>query len=293
MPISKLWAIEILDMLQSLNRKYRFPNNLKFNLRVIIGISLGILLFLLFFQPLNPQNPDFNNKLLILSAFGGISLLLLLLLRVIIPSFFQTTFSNHKWTLYKEILLDFIFVVLNSVAYSFFARFVGKIKINFHIETIIVIISTASIVILVLINDFQYLKKQVRLLKANSTPKKGIETKKKNEEINFESENKSEYFRTAIDTILLIKAANNYVEIIHLEDEKTKRRLLRNTLKNTEILTSKYSNLVRCHRSCIVNIDFIEKVGKGSEGIKLKLQNYPEEIHVSRQYSLKVKEALR
>jgi hypothetical protein len=280
-------------MLQSLNRKYPFPNNLKLNLRAIIGISLGILLFLLFFQPLNPQNPDFNNKLLILSAFGGISLILLVLLRVVIPSFFPTSFSNKKWTLYKEVLLDFIFVVLNSVAYSFFAKFVGKIPINFHIETIIVIISTGSIVVLVLINDFQVLKKQVRLLKANSTPIKEPETKKKNVEINFESENKSEYFRARLDTIVLIKAANNYIEIIHLEGEKTKRRLLRNTLKNTEVLISKYLNLVRCHRSCIVNIDFIEKVGKGSEGIKLKLHHYSEEIHVSRQYSLKVKEALR
>lgn len=280
-------------MLQSLNRKYPFPNNLKLNLRTIIGISLGILLFLLFFQPLNPQNPDFNKKLLILSAFGGISLLLLLLLRVIIPSFFPSSFSNKKWTLYKEVLLDSVFVVLNSVAYSFFARFVGKISINFHIETIIVIISTASIVMLVLINDFHYLKKQVRLLKANSTLYKGQDTKEKNVEINFESENKSEYFRATLDTIVLIKAANNYIEIFHLEGEKTKRRLLRNTLKNTEVLTSKYSNLVRCHRSCIINIDFIEKVGKGNEGIKLKLLNYPDEIHVSRQYNLKVKEALR
>ena len=114
---------------------YYQDNNL--NLKAIVGISLGVFLFLLFFQPLNPQNPDFNNKLLILAAFGGITLIFLGLMHIIIPSYFPSSFSIEKWTSNKETIWDFLFVVLNSVAFVFFARYVGKIPITFHVVTII------------------------------------------------------------------------------------------------------------------------------------------------------------
>ncbi|MEN8117633.1 MAG: hypothetical protein ABFS16_11680, partial [Bacteroidota bacterium] len=91
-------------MLNSFKKKYPFCNDLRFKATTIIGISLGVFLFLLFFQPLNPQNPDFNNKLLILATFGAITLVLLGIIRVLIPSIFPKAFSNEKWTLRKEIV---------------------------------------------------------------------------------------------------------------------------------------------------------------------------------------------
>ena len=121
--------------------KHPYFNDRRLNVRSIIGICLGIFLFLLFFQPFNLKNPDFNGKLLTLAAFGGISLILMGIFRFLIPSLFPKAFGLLQWNTNKEIFYDFIFVALNSVAYSFFARFVGKIPITFHAETIIVIIS--------------------------------------------------------------------------------------------------------------------------------------------------------
>lgn len=92
---------------------------------------------------------------------------------------------------------------------------------------------------------------------------------------------------------MLIKSASNYIEVIYKTYDKISRRLIRNTIKNTEEFFSKYPTLVRCHRSCIVNKNYIQKLEKGHEGLKLVLFDYPQEIHVSRQYALKVKEALK
>ncbi len=274
-------------------KKHHYYNDLRLNLRAIIGISLGIFLFLLFFQPLNPQNPDFNNKLLILAAFGGITLILLGLMRIIIPSIFKGSFSLKKWTNNKEVFWGFMFVALNSVAFVFFARFVAKIPITFHIVTIIVILTLIAIVVLVVINEFHFLKRKLRELTPLETSKKKEDLPQEDVQIEFESENKSEYFKLLLKQIVLIKAANNYIEVIYRDDNKLVKKLIRNTLTNTETLFSKHPTIIRCHRSCMVNKIYIEKVTKGNEGLILTLTDYPEKIHVSRQYVLKVKEALK
>lgn len=275
------------------SKKHPYYNDIRLITRTITGISLGVFLFLLFFQPLNPQNPDFNNKLLILAAFGGITLLLLGLMRIVIPSAFSRTFSTEKWTVNKEILWSFLFVVFNSVAFVFFARYVGKIPVTFHIVTIIVIISLCAIVILVFTNEYHNLKNQLKERKNEPTSEKPKNKKEDNEKIEFLSENKTEYFHLFLHQIILIKSANNYIEVIYKEDEKINKKLIRNTLKNTEEIFAKYSTMVRCHRSCMINKNYINKVSKGSDGLKLTLFEYPKEIHVSRQYVLKVKEALK
>ncbi|NQU52855.1 MAG: LytTR family transcriptional regulator DNA-binding domain-containing protein [Bacteroidetes bacterium] len=280
-------------MQNSLNTKHPYYNDLRLNLRAIIGISLGIFLFLLFFQPLNPQNPDFNNKLLVLAAFGGITLILLGVLRIIIPSTFPESFTPEKWTINKEILWDLLFVVLNSVAFVFFARYVGKIPVTFHIVTIIVILTLTAVAILAVVNEYHFLKKRVIELTTGTIDYKDEILPKENVQIEFESENKSEYFNIFLDQILLIKSANNYVEVIYKEEENINKKLIRNTLTNTERLLSKYPTIIRCHRSCIVNRKHIQKITKGNEGLKLTLFDYPQDIYVSRQYVLKVKEALK
>ncbi len=280
-------------MQKKINIKHPYYNDLKLILKTIIGISLGVFLFLLFFQPLNPQNTDDNNRLLILATFGGITLILLWLMRIIIPSIFPRIFSHEKWSINKEILWAFLFVIFNSVASVFFARYVGKIPVTFHMATIIVILTLIETVTLSVVNEYHFLKKQLRDLTCGTIDNKDEIPLEENVKIEFESENKSEYFNLLLNQIILIKAANNYIEVIYLNEEKVSKKLIRNTLKNTEELFSKYPSIIRCHRSCMVNKIHIDKVIKGNEGLILTLIDYPEKIHVSRQYVLKVKEALK
>ena len=281
-------------MLNTLNKKYPFNDDLKLNLQSFVGISLGIFLFLLFFQPFQLKNPDFNNQNLILAGFGGISLILFCIIRLSIPSFFPKTFATENWNYSKELTINLAYLVLNSVAFSFFARYVGEIRITFHTAIIIVLISISAMVIIIVINEFRRLNNRVNQLNELT----GLElpdkiNQEKDIEIEFVSENKSEYFQVFLEQIMLIKSASNYIEVIYKAGEKISRRLIRNTIKNTEKLFSNYPSLVRCHRSCIVNKNYIQKLHKGPDGLKLVLFDYPQEINVSRQYALKVKEALK
>lgn len=276
-----------------LNKPYYFTDDLKLNIQSAAGISLGLFLFLLFFQPLDPPTSEFNRKILVLAGFGTIHLLLLFFCRILIPSILTGLFRAEKWTIKKEAFLHLFFLILNSVAFSFYARYVGKIEINFHNVVNIVLISAASVAVLAIINEFKFIKNKLQSLtalnhdfdikKTDNVELSGIE---------FESENQSERFFLFPEQIILIKSAGNYIEIIYKQNEKVSRRLIRNTLANAEQLLAKFPFLIRCHRSSVVNINNIQNVSKTSEGLKLDLIDYSRPVNVSRQYVLKVKEAL-
>lgn len=280
-------------MRNSLNKKYPFNHNLKVNTRSIAFISLGIFLFLLFFQPFQVQNSDFNNRLIILATFGAITLVLLSIFRVVIPSIFSTAFSEDRWTILKEIIINLLFVVCNTIAFAFFARYVGRIAITFPVAINIAIISITAAVLLVSTNQFYLLKRKVQTMELNPDESDTTESFEVPTEIEFESENKAEYFTLFPEQLILIKSANNYIEIIYKRNDEIKKKLIRNTMKNTETLLKKHPEIIRCHRSCMVNKTYIKKVSRGSGGLVLNLSDYPQKIHVSRQYSLRVKEALR
>ncbi|MCE4563841.1 LytTR family transcriptional regulator DNA-binding domain-containing protein [Maribellus sp. CM-23] len=282
-------------MLSSLNKKYPFNDNLKINVRTITSVSLGIFLFLLFFQPFEIQNPDFDNRLIILATFGAITLVLLSIFRLVIPSIFIKAFSEERWNIKKEIIIDLLFVIFNSVAFSFFARYVGGVRINFPIVINIVILSISAAAVMVTINRIYMLKKQIEeLSQFVPSDQKQEKESTRDEMIDFESENKTEFFQIPSEQVLLIKSANNYIEVLYKEEGgRTNKKLIRNTLKNTEEQLARYQDMIRCHRSYIVNRKHVQKLTRGNYGLELSLFNFPQPIHVSRQYALKVKEALR
>lgn len=280
-------------MLQSLNKKYPFNDNLKTNLRSIVSVSLGIFIFLLFFQPFSIQNSDFNNRLIILATFGAITLVLLSVSRLVIPSIFTRAFSEERWNVKKEIIINLLFVICNSVAFSFFARYVGKTPITFLVVIILVIISIAAASVIVVINRIYMLKLQLEELRAQIANENIVVSPPTESEIEFESENKTEYFQLLPKQLVLIKSAGNYVEVYYLKDEKLHTKLIRNTLKDTEQLLAKHPEIIRCHRSFMVNKRHILGLQRSSDGLVLSVAHYSKSIHVSRQYALNVKQALK
>ena len=111
-----------------------------------------------------------------------------------------------------------------------------------------------------------------------------------NKSIELVSENINENLKLKIADVALIKSADNYVEIVYKEEDDFKKKLLRNTLKNIELQIKPYTNFMRCHRICIVNSHYIEKLHRTYNNHWLSIKGYDEQIPVSRQYLLKVKE---
>ena len=79
-------------------------------------------------------------------------------------------------------------------------------------------------------------------------------------------------FSVKKENLLYIESAENYVNICYLNNGKVSKYLLRDTLKKMEELFSG-TELVRCHRSYIVNFEKVKVIRRDKDGLKLELGN--------------------
>ena len=101
----------------------------------------------------------------------------------------------------------------------------------------------------------------------------------------FNDEKGSMRLSLKADDLLYLKGAENYVTIYYNDLEKQEKFLLRNTLKQLES-SLKEMDVIRCHRSFMVNFKKVKLIERGKEGMKIKLDVQPPiEIPVSKTYS--------
>jgi len=280
-------------MIKKLNQLIQI---LKEELGLLLSISFGVFIFVLFFQPFPLDRFDFNNRLIFIAGLAAIIFLFMVLVRIALPWIIQ----NHDQGNHEPILFSnmswFIILTLNSVAFTFYLRYVGFVDISFYIVFKVVFICLAPPITLSLYDAYKILRQENEsLIKEKEIKEKQIEKYEEdylNKSIEFFSENSNENFKLLIAEVAFIKSADNYVEIVYKEGEDYKKKLLRNTLKNIEQQTKPYSNFIRCHRICIVNSNYIEKLNRNYSNHWLAIKRYNERIPVSRQYLLKLKEIL-
>jgi hypothetical protein len=268
---------------------------LKTYLRLFLSISLGVFLFVLFFQPFPLDRFDFNNRLLFVAGLGTI-VFLLMIFRIIVPWRALRDYQENTELIVPSYLGDFFLLVSNSVAFAFYLRYVGVIEITFYIMFKVFLISLVPLVIMRISQSFRELKNQNEsLIKHQINLQKQLEKYEDDflsKTIEIISENRNENLKLQIADIAFMRSADNYVEVFHKKDDDFKKELIRSTLKNIEFQIKPYSNFVRCHRTCIVNTHFIEKLNKNFNNYWLILMNIDEKLPVSRQYLQVIREIL-
>ena len=103
--------------------------------------------------------------------------------------------------------------------------------------------------------------------------------------IRFYDEYKKLRLVIAPEAVIFIKSEENYVQIHYQDQNRTKKFILRSSMKALEETLTKHG-LVRCHRSYFINPVYIKIVHRDNAGIivaELKQENY-ESIPISRKY---------
>jgi hypothetical protein len=86
------------------------------------------------------------------------------------------------------------------------------------------------------------------------------------------------------ENLLYLESAENYVSICYINKEKVSKYLLRDTLKKIEE-TFSGTEIIRCHRSYMVNFDKVKVIRRDRDGLKLGFDNpLVMDIPVSRTY---------
>jgi len=267
----------------------------RFQIKLISLISLGMFLFVLFFQPFETRQEDFNNRLVFLFGLAVITFLILGLFRIIMPVSLTSRIHAESLKITNEVGLILLIWVFITTANIFYLYYVGKIDLSLAEAVQIALFSAFPSIILKLADVNMMLRVQLRhFVRRNLKLEHDLANAKEQrvESVVFSSESQSEKIELLPDDILMIKSADNYVDIFYKKEDKVVHKLLRNTLKNIQKALRSHTEFLRCHRTCIVNSSYIVNMTNSYKGHQLKLLDLDEEIPVSRQYILGIKEVL-
>ena len=89
---------------------------------------------------------------------------------------------------------------------------------------------------------------------------------------------------TKSSNVLFVEAADNYVNIHYINDNKEETLILLNSMKNLETSFAG-TTLMRCHRGYMVNVENVHLMRKDAQGLVLELNHTTRTIPVSKSFA--------
>lgn len=255
------------------------------------GLSFGlfVFLFLWFFKPFGLNEMQTQNHIFIFLGYGIITSTILIVHGILFPKIFTVYFDEKNWTVFKEIIQTLFIIVLIGVGNTLYTDWIGGIRLSVKA---FIVFQFFTLAIAILPVTLLIMFKQIRLLKKNLEEAKQISQSlivdnKSNVTVSSKNvvliaDNEKDRFTGQSDDILYISAADNYMEIVFLENNKPTRKLLRSTLKKAQLQLTQNPDFFRCHRTYLVNLTKVIAVSGNAQGYKLMLENTDEQIPVSR-----------
>lgn len=267
----------------------------KYQVKLISLISLGMFLFVLFFQPFDYQIVDFNDRMIYTLGFAAITFLILVVFRIILPVSVTSRIRAESLKISNEIGLIILIWIFIACANLFYINYVGKVDLDLSGAVVISLFSAFPSTILKIADVNNSLRQQLlHFVRRNLKLEHDLAhaEQQQSEPVVLMSDTQTDKIELSPDDIMLIKSADNYVEIYYKSGEEVEHKLLRNTLKNMQQALRDLSDFRRCHRTCIVNTSYIVNLTNSYKGHRLTMLDIDEEIPVSRQYILGIKDVL-
>lgn len=276
-------------MINPFYKSYPFNEDLKFNSIIIFFISLGVPLFLWLLQPFDIGLLPDQDKYYLIVGFGVITFLALSLHLLFIPSLFPKVFNSSKWNVLKEIFWNLWILFTILTGYFLYTKFLGILKFDFEVVIKLILTAVIPLTALIIINQNRMLRS--RLKRADEINRKLKEHKQWQEEIiNFVSDYQKDSLAIKVSLMLFIRSANNYIEVFWKEGEVVKNQMVRCSMAYAEELLKEYKFIIKCHRSYIININYIDRFEGNLQGYKLYYDKIDFPIPVSKNFASKLQE---
>lgn len=273
------------------NKPYPFNDDLKHNTKIIFFTSIGVLIFLILFQPFEISTLPVKEKYYFILGLAVITFLSLSLNLLIIPSLFPKKFNSGQWNIKKEIFWNIwiLFTILGG--YFLLNNYIGVVKLNFDLVIKLVLTAVIPITVLIIVNHNRILRFHLKL--ADELNKKLKENKSIQEKIiYFISDYQKDSLAIKVSSLVLIRSANNYIEVFWKEGDIIKSQMVRCSMFSAEEILKEHKFVIKCHRSYMININFIDKIEGNSQGYKLYFENLNITIPVSKNAVSKLKELI-
>lgn len=268
--------------------------NIRERLIFALVSSTFVYLFLVILEPFELNLHPVENHQWIVLGYGLITFLMLSIFYVLLPLFIPSLITEEKWKAYKEIVWLAVNLFLIGFTLAVYEHLIPIRPLSWVsiYETIgkTIVIGSFSVIGIVVFNYIRLLKKHIGEANQINTQigrNAGEEIEGDADIISLESENKSESFQKRVQSIMFLAAWGNYVEIHTEENGEVQKTILRTTLSKAEKQLSKYSQLYRCHRAYMVNIQSITSIDGNASGYNLHFNNTDQTVPVARRNTAK------
>lgn len=239
------------------------------------------------FQPFSISQIEYYKPLFVLGYFA-VTLIVMLIGFIVAPYLFPKYFNPDTWTLLKNILLITFQIILIAILNWAYSVFVGAEHIPQH-NFFKFIFITFSVGIIPVLLAFQFIERKLSKINQGIAQDFSSKLQERGKAINsqmvmIESENKNESMKIELDDLICIKSEANYAMVYIKNENKTKSKLVRNSISKIASQLGPFNSIERCHRSYIVNFDAVETVSGNARNLNLHIPALDFTIPVSRDF---------
>ncbi len=280
-----------------LHELYPFDESPQRAIRSAIFFGAFVFCFLYFFQPFGLSYYNSEKKTLQLVGYGLVTSFCLLINFFGLRFFFPKSYNKASWTVLKNIIytvwMFFIIGLGNSI------DSISQGFISFSIDSFLFYQGLTLIIGLfpVTISTFFIYNRRLSAMvkEAKQLNHDFIQSEASSEtQIEIPSLAKADGLKVDINSLVFIKAVENYVELYLLEQSELQKKLIRNTLKNTEAALTQFEQIKKCHRSYLVNLQHVDRFSGNAQGLTLHLkEDLALTIPVSRSFVKTIKNQLK
>jgi hypothetical protein len=244
--------------------------------------------FLIVFQPFGTDEWHDPSKNIYLMGFGMVTFVGSLIFYFVIKRLLlKSHFVESKWTVGREIIVTLCIVLFIGICnYLFVVIFLCRgFSLNSFLEmlysTVLVGIFPTAITV---IGNYIF-----QLKKYSNPPTQPVQSSPKNTDkqpIVFKliAENEKDFIEVSQEELFYIESADNYSTIFFERNGQLFKELIRSSLTRLEGFIGS-EQVVRCHRSYIVNLQKVASVSGNAQGYRFHLIANNWAVPVARKYS--------
>lgn len=252
----------------------------------VIFVSAFVFLFLFIFQPFGLHEVPTYNRFIICLGYGCCTALAMILNFWASGRAAERYQLEEKWTVGKHIIWNGWILLSIALINFFYSNLIGVSSftvINLLISLgQVLLIGLFPITGLVLIDYIRLYRKNMRKaqelknqVKQDSTDSLGF--------LLLHSSNSDDRLQLNPGELLYITSADNYVKVVYQVNSEINQKLLRGTLKHFANKID-HPQIIRCHRSYIINLMQVTDISGNARGYTLSLRNTSTTVPVSQTY---------
>ena len=228
-------------------------------------------LFIIIYKPFNVEHWAEVSRFVFIACVLGIVLLGMSIAAIsrIIMCYYA---KKHTISYLQYIAWVFVELVLMSVAFTICSTLTGvQLDIAEAFEKSL--LNTSLILLIpyiISITAFTLQDRNERLRQIEDDYDKAMQQRDTKNLISFYDERGELQLSVTKDNLLYIESADNYINVWYMKSNLPKKLMLRNTLKRTAELLAD-TNVMRCHRGFMVNMEQVKVLRREKESFYLEL----------------------